>query len=255
VVRCRSCGLVFVHPLPGREALHRHYNTGQSSRIQYYLDVEVADRRSFGELLALAEAILPRKGRLLDLGCNVGTCLVSARERGWDTQGLEINEEAAAFCRRERALDVRTGVLEHDTYAPESFDLVMMADVVEHLVDPFETLRRVARVLRPEGLVLISTPDIERWAARLLQVKPEEHLYYFSPATIRTALRQAGLETVRVQGYDRYHNLTAMVHSTTCGTLFQRLAPLFRAARRVLGDVVVKLPLSENLLAVGRRAA
>jgi len=146
------------------------------------------------------------------------------RERGWDTQGLEINEEAAAFCRRERALDVRTGVLEHDTYAPESFDLVMMADVVEHLVGPFETLCRVARVLRPGGLVMISTPDIERWAARLLQVKPEEHLYYFSPATIRTALRQAGLETVRVQGYDRYHNLTAMVHSTTCGTLFQRLA-------------------------------
>ena len=255
MVRCRSCGLVFVHPLPGREALHRHYNTGQSSRIQYYLDVEVADRRSFAELLALAEAILPRKGRLLDLGCNVGTCLVSARERGWDTQGLEIHEEAAAFCRRERALDVRTGVLEHDTYPPGSFDLVMMADVVEHLVDPFETLRRVARVLRPEGLVLISTPDIERWAARLLQVKPEEHLYYFSPTTMRTALRQAGLETVRVQGYDRYHNLTAMVHSTTCGTLFQRLAPLFRAARGVLGDVVVKLPLSENLLAVGRKAA
>jgi hypothetical protein len=49
--------------------------------------------------------------------------------------------------------------------------------------------------------------------------------------------------------------LTAMVHSTTCGTLFQRLAPLFRAARRVLGDVVVKLPLSENLLAVGRKVS
>jgi 2-polyprenyl-3-methyl-5-hydroxy-6-metoxy-1,4-benzoquinol methylase len=217
--------------------------------------VEVADRRSFAEMLALAEALRSGKGSMLDLGCNVGTCLAEARERGWDAQGLEINDAAAGFCRRERKLNVRTGVLDHDTYAPESFDLVMMADVVEHLVDPFETLRRVARALRPGGLVMISTPDIERWAARLLQVKPEEHLYYFSPTTIRTLLRQAGLETVRVQGYDRYHNLTAMVHSTTCGTLFQRLAPLFRAARLAFGDVVVKLPLSENLLAVGRKAA
>jgi cyclopropane fatty-acyl-phospholipid synthase-like methyltransferase len=71
----------------------------------------VADRRSFAELLALAEATLPGKARLLDLGCNVGTCLVAARERGWETRGLEINEEAAGFCRRERALDVRTGIL------------------------------------------------------------------------------------------------------------------------------------------------
>ena len=101
--------------------------------------------------------------------------------------------------------------------------------------------------------MLISTPDISGWAARLLQVKPVEHLYYFDRSA--RLVRSAGLEVVAVAPLDRYHNLTAMVHSTTCGGLFRALAPAFRLARRALGDVVVKLPLGENLLAVARKPA
>jgi hypothetical protein len=69
---------------------------------------------------------------------------------------------------------------------------------------------------------------------------------------MRAALEAAGLEVLRMDSFDRYHNLTAMEHSTTGGGLLPALAPLFRLSRRLVGDVVVKLPLKENLLAVGR---
>ena len=134
-----------------------------------------------------------------------------------------------------------------------SFDGILMGDVIEHLPDPQDALRRVASLLRPGGVVLVSTPDIGRWAARALQVKPLEHLYYYSRETMGRALGQAGLEVVEIVPFDRHKNLTGMTHSTTCGTLFQRLAPLFRLARRAFGDLVVRFPLRENLLAVARR--
>jgi hypothetical protein len=68
-----------------------------------------------------------------------------------------------------------------------------------------------------------------------------------------TLLAKAGLETVEIRPLDRYHNVTAMTHSTTCGGLFQVLGPVFRLAHWILGDVVVRLPLRENLLAIARK--
>ena len=99
------------------------------------------------------------------------------------------------------------------------------------------------------------TPNIASFAGRALQIKPAEHLYYFSPATMGALLGRAGLEVVDIVPLDRYHNVTAMTHSTTFGGMFQLLAPAFRLAHRFLGDVVVRLPLRENLLAIARKPA
>lgn len=253
VVRCVRCGLVYVNPRFDAATVERHYNSGESSRIQYYLDVEAADRRSFGEILDLVDGLRPARGRILDVGPNVGTCLLLATERGWSAAGVEINAEAARYCREQRGLDVRTGVLDADSYAEESFDVVLMTDVIEHLRDPLAALALVRRLLKPGGLVLVTTPDVGGWAGRLLQIKPLEHLYYFTAATMAASLEKAGLRVLRVGSFDRHHNLTAMVHTTTFGRLFQRLAPVLHLAHRLRGDIVVRLPLRENLLAVACR--
>jgi 2-polyprenyl-3-methyl-5-hydroxy-6-metoxy-1,4-benzoquinol methylase len=253
VVRCTSCGLVYVNPRLRAADLTEHYNSGESSRLEYYRDAEVADRRTFSEILGIATRLSPGRGALLDVGPCAGTLLVQAREQGFAVSGIEINAGAARMCREQLGLDVRAGVLEPDSYPPDSFDVVSMGDVIEHVPDPLATLRTVARILKPGGHVLISTPNVESAAARMLQVKPEEHIYYYSAETLRASLAKAGLETVEMRTLDRYRNFTAMTHSTTCGTLFQTLAPVFRFARRVLGDVVLRLPLRENLLAIARK--
>jgi 2-polyprenyl-3-methyl-5-hydroxy-6-metoxy-1,4-benzoquinol methylase len=253
VVRCVRCGLVYVNPRFDAATLEQHYNSGQSSRIQYYLDVEAADRRSFGEILDLLESLRPARGRILDVGPNVGTCLLLAAERGWKAAGIEINAEAARYCREARGLDVGTGVFDDGCRPEQSFDVVLMTDVIEHLRDPLAALVLVRKLLKPGGLVLVTTPDVGHWSGRLLQIKPFEHLYYFTSATMAASLEKAGLRVLCVRSFDRHHNLTAMVHTTTFGSFFQRLAPFVRLAHRLLGDVVVRLPLRENLLAVARR--
>ena len=84
-------------------------------------------------------------------------------------------------------------------------------------------------------------------------MKPVEHIHYFDPGTMARLVRGAGLELVAIEPLDRYHDLTAMVHSTTFGGLLRALGPVFRLAHRAFGDVVVKLPLRENLVAVARK--
>ena len=113
-------------------------------------------------------------------------------KRGWEAAGVEINAAAARHCREARALDVRDGTLDDGPFPPASFGAVVMADVIEHLPDPRRALEQVRELLEPGGLVAISTPDVSGWAARLLQVKPVEHLYYFEPATLRALLGRAG---------------------------------------------------------------
>lgn len=253
VVSCTRCALVYVSPRLDPQRLVAHYNGDESSRIQYYLDAEPADRRSFAEVLDRAQALVGGTGDLMDVGTNVGTCLALARERGWRGRGIELNAEAARHCREVRGLDVHTGTLDDAPFAPGSFDAVLMGDVIEHLGDPLGAVRQVTALLRPGGVLLVSTPDITHWAARALQVKPVEHIYYFTPATIAELMARAGLEVVEIVPFDRHKNLTGMVHSTTCGTLFQRLAPVIRLAHRLCGDLVVRLPLRENLLAIARR--
>jgi SAM-dependent methyltransferase len=166
---------------------------------------------------------------------------------------VEINAQAARYCREQRGLNVIAGALDAQTYPANSFDVILMGDVIEHLRDPLDLMRVVQSILKPGGAVIISTPNITGWAGRLLQIKPEEHLYYFAPATMERLLRKAGLDVVGVKCLDRYHNLTAMTHSTTFGGLFQKLAPVFDLAHQFVGDLVVKLPLRENLIAVARK--
>jgi 2-polyprenyl-3-methyl-5-hydroxy-6-metoxy-1,4-benzoquinol methylase len=253
VVQCASCGLVYVNPRHDAEHIYRHYNSNQSSRIQYYLDVEVADRRTFNNILDLADRLMSHHGTLLDIGPNIGTCLTLANERGWKTFGVEINIEAARYCREQRGLNVLAGTLEWDTYPADYFDIVLMGDVIEHLRSPLMMMQTVERILKPGGFLIISTPNIEYWAGRMLQIKPQEHLYYFTPRTIELLLHKGGLRVVGIKCLDRYHNLTAMNHSTTLGGLFQKLSPMFKLTHRIVGDLVVKLPLRENLIAIASK--
>jgi 2-polyprenyl-3-methyl-5-hydroxy-6-metoxy-1,4-benzoquinol methylase len=250
VVQCEDCGLVFVHPLPAADALHQHYNQGEFSRIEYYLAAEPADRRTFAAVLDRVARHIPPGGSVLDVGPNVGTALALAAARGWVASGVEINAEAARYCRERHGLNVVAGKLESSDLTHEHFDLVLMLDVIEHLLDPLATLRRVRDLLKRQGLLMISTPDIAGWASRLLQVKPEEHLFYFTPQTLTASLHAAGFRVECVESFDRHRNLTALADSSTLVGVLSPLRPLVRLARRAVGDLVVRLPLRENLLAV-----
>ena len=118
----------------------------------------------------------------------------------WNLFGVEVNEYAANLA-REQGLDVRLGTLEQAHFPNDFFDVVTLWDVLEHLHDPAGCLQEIARILKPDGLLVIRVPNASGLAARMFGrywagFDAPRHLYVFTPATLAKLLALNHFECV-----------------------------------------------------------
>ena len=157
-----------------------------------------------GEVTDRLLSVIPPESRLLDVGCGTGSISQLLRERlRLDFVGLEPNAERSAVA-RSRGLDVRTDVLDSRSLDGLGlFDVVLFADVLEHLVDPVEVLRVARMALKPGGVVVASVPNVAHWFVRfnLMRGKFEyqssglmdaTHLRWFTRRSVRRPFEAAG---------------------------------------------------------------
>jgi 2-polyprenyl-3-methyl-5-hydroxy-6-metoxy-1,4-benzoquinol methylase len=186
------------------EAYFRNSRSEESGYEDYeqdrYCIVKTAGRR-----LDILERYTHERGRLLDVGCALGFFADAARHRGWQAEGIDISQHAVDYATQHLGLPAKQGVLGEAGYEPGSFAAITMFDVIEHVPDPVAELRLVRTLLRPGGVVMLSTPDVGSLAARATGARwmgyklAEEHLYYFDRKTITLALDHAGFEVLDVQ--------------------------------------------------------
>jgi len=173
-----------------------------------YAALEAAVRRTARGRLRRIAALLRRRARadgrrpcLLDLGCGTGHFLDEARRTRWEVSGVEVSAYAAAEARG-RGLDVTCAQLEEVSLPGGEFDCVTLWDVLEHTRDPAGVLAAAASAVRPGGVVALSTGDITSLCARLSGPRwhlfnVPEHLFFFSPRSLRLLLEQAGCRVGR----------------------------------------------------------
>lgn len=155
--------------------------------------------------------LLPERGRVLDLGCASGGLFELLRPRAGHLAGLELSATAARAAAR-IGDDVVQGALEDLAlpFAANSFDLVVLADVLEHLADPLAALRRAAGWARPGGAILLSVPNVAHWQARLTLARgrwpahdsgtfDSSHLRWFTRESVATLIADAGLVDARLE--------------------------------------------------------
>jgi len=149
--------------------------------------------------------------RVLDVGCGTGALGRLLQERGHRVAGIELAAEMAEQARAHLD-EVLTADVEASgfPFAAESFDAILFADVLEHLVDPWRVLREAVKVLAPGGVVVASIPNVQnidvirrllrgRWEYRERGITDFGHLRFFTLHTIRGLLAQAGLDLVRIE--------------------------------------------------------
>lgn len=143
-----------------------------------------------------------RKGRLLEVGCGAGDTMKIAVNMGWDAVGIDVDLKAVTNARR-KGLTVHLGQLADQRFADESFDLVLMSHVIEHVHDPLALLHEGRRVLREDGLLVVFTPNTQSWGHRRLAsdwmgLDPPRHLLVFNPQTLESLGRRAGFSNQTV---------------------------------------------------------
>jgi 2-polyprenyl-3-methyl-5-hydroxy-6-metoxy-1,4-benzoquinol methylase len=147
----------------------------------------------------------PTKGaRLLDVGCANGAFLLRMRELGWNVQGVEIDPKAAANA-RQAGLNVAEGHLENAHFSDGSFDAITLSHVIEHLYDPVATLEECRRILKPGGVVWISTPNLHsightEFKQDWLGLDPPRHLVLFDANSLRRCCEESGLVVKGIYG-------------------------------------------------------
>lgn len=172
------------------------YSQGQRSLLSQLREF------SFDIIGRRIESHVP-KGRLLEIGCGAGVFLQTMRRRGWDVYGLEPNHESVQRLRSHLGLGVIEGWLEDGDPNWGSFDVIAMLDVIEHLPDPVGALGHIRNLIRPGGVLVLSTPNVSSmehawFGARWYPLHPPHHLWLFSPDSLLAAVRESGFTDVKL---------------------------------------------------------
>lgn len=207
-VVCRRCGLVYANPRPARERLARFY---REQIYTQYIDgngrfrerLLGASRRQAQDTFDFFVGPAGQRlagARILEVGCGLGDFLVLARQAGARVLGLELEGPYADFAETTHELSIVRGRVE-DLDTDARFDVIALFHVVEHLEDPVSVLAALHPRLARGGRLFIEVPDFAGpWRIPFTDFLRLEHLYNFSPETLRHVLARAGF---RVTSQDR----------------------------------------------------
>lgn len=203
-VLCTGCGLIRNDPVPDQADLDRFYGStyredykGASEprlrQIWRNFDRTARHLQRFRDIYASGGA---SGGQWLDLGCGSGEFLYLARSLGAGIDGIEPHAGYARYCAERLDLPVVVGTLQSCTFGPQSFDLIRLSHVLEHMRDPVGTLAVLRGWLRPGGILYVEVPDIEHEAQAKVRGRMFHygHIHNFNPVTLRATARKAGLE-------------------------------------------------------------
>lgn len=230
----QACGLVWLNPMPSLDELPKLYEnyythkppkqTKTSLVKQYFIEGCNAYLQEkyqtphpvtrMGQLLKYLIKLNPAwkanldfslfylptlPGRkLLEVGCGSGQMLKSMRDLGWDVAGVDFDPHCQAIT-QETGIPVYQGDLLEQNLPPNSFDVIVMSHVIEHLPNPIETLQECLRLLRPEGRLIAITPNTKGYIHHhmkqaSLHLDPPRHLHLFTASALQQIAHKAGFK-------------------------------------------------------------
>jgi len=256
--QCKDCRLLVSQPQASDEELTKYYRC-------VYFEQKWPDPESVWKTnerlyhryeLALMRKLWsqwppPESAETVEIGCGYGVMLEALQKLGYKTQGLDPSATAVAHC-NSRGLNAIVGKSPGLPWPPSSFDLALTLQVIEHMRDPLGFLREFISLVRPGGVIVVTTEDAlasqyfaGRIGARLLGRVPRfqtstDHTFVFRAEHLRKLLLQAGCDEVRTQAYSHVPEHESL-H-------WKAYKSFFRSVDRTLRH-------GEYLIAVGHRAA
>ncbi len=202
LLRCRSCDLVFLGETVKSDSLYsRNYYRAPKLIMNPFFDMGlyffILDR------FKLIKRYKAGTGKILDIGCGDGSFLSFMKKRGWQAFGIDSSASTCDYMNAKNLVLIGQDFLE-SPIDKESMDVVTYWYSFEHLSNPVEYLQKTYRVLKNDGILIVSVPNISSMQAvfsrkHWFHLDLPRHTLHFSPATLREALLKSGFEILAIE--------------------------------------------------------
>ena len=211
VVKCNNCGLVYINPRPTAESMWKLYESCYTPDDKPLILPQIETRRIKKILKKIwhringqyHDGIIAKAGgRILDVGCSVGSLLLPLKQKGNEVYGIELNSKSVKACNK-IGLNVFCGILEKANFPDEFFDTVIMSQTIEHFPSPRNSLKEIRRILKPGGKLYIFCPNVGSYLSKFFGRYWHGwhipfHFYGFTEDTIKNLVRKVGFKVENI---------------------------------------------------------
>ncbi len=298
---CDRCKFAWLNPRPIKEDIakcYKEYYTHQPSIISKeinarknkikekirkfilysYSNIPISDTLSsskliLGKILSLFPSLLKRAspiipkwyncGKLLDIGCGNGYFLYIMKKLGWNVYGIEIDEEAANFAKRNYDLPIFIGSLEEANFSEGFFDVITMNHTIEHVYNPLTLLRKAYKILVPGGYIYLRTPNIESLAHKLFKrdcffLDAPRHLWLWSKNSITKILEREKFNVIKFETSNFYasvvYDQSKLIQKQGRAELNKKISiagKMFSKFEHLLK--IIRIDISEDIYLIARK--
>ncbi len=215
IFQCKSCKFATLSPYPSiREAKSIYQET-------YFEDKKTSDFLADSQQkFNFIRYLLPVSARVLDFGCGMGEFVGICRKQGLKVEGYDISKYSSRFVAKKYKVPTLSGELTKNLYKLKSFDAICAFDVIEHMPNFKTAMKFFKGWLKPGGILVLTTPDIESWDSKLLGSfwygfrKIPEHINYFSPKSFKILSKECGFEIKQIKQWGFARSINFILNKT-----------------------------------------
>jgi len=209
LLKCKNCSLVWkLVPNSGIE-LSEKINKQLFSDVDKRSGIRLNKKMAVNRLRILKS--FAKTGKLLEVGAATGEFLEIAKRSGFDVLGIDLSENYIEYSRK-KGLKVFHGKIEDLPNDNNSFDIIVMFHLIEHIVNPLSFLQEIKKRLKPDGLIYTITPNINSTTNGLFGYSHSDyhhpdHYFFYSTNTLGNIMKKAGFEVVYSGSKEYHHHL------------------------------------------------
>lgn len=201
--RCRKCKLLWGNKITQNEIDSfygkKYFRNKTIIGYKDYLADENNHRTNAKRMIKAANKFIDiDEARILDVGCAFGFLLDEASKKGCDCYGVELSKYAFGYATNTLGLKVFNGEVTNCDFENDFFDIIFLLDTIEHFINPKDVLTKIRKLLKPNGLLILSTINT-KGIFRLYSLKPPEHIFYFNHLNLTILLKNLGYEILSIK--------------------------------------------------------
>jgi 2-polyprenyl-3-methyl-5-hydroxy-6-metoxy-1,4-benzoquinol methylase len=247
LVKCKKCDLMFFSPRLSEEYLKILYCKDHFDQLTNNQNYIKEDFHEFRKRLKLINKYLKNKTSVLDIGCCTGNFLISCKNNEFKTIiGIDINKKTNEYCKK-------LGFKIYEKLPKRKFDLIHLSDIIEHIGNPNSFIKKTKKNLNKEGIIVLTTPNINNPINHLVNIKPDQHLFYFSKKSISKLLKKNGFDIITIKRWNRFHPLKNLINTTSANKIRHFLKIIMLLKLDFIVDELILKNLYTDLLVIAKK--